>query len=167
MNEERFWALIEEGWHAAGGMQKERDQLLSGELSDDGADELMDVTGEMVEALRQKLAALDKDELLQFDRILEKKLYDIDRAKIQERTDGSDDGFLYARGFIVAAGKTYYDAVNAEPVTAMMNMESEDMCYVSWHVYRELFGDMPKSAISRESCSNKAGWPDLQSDELQ
>jgi len=161
MNEQRFWTLIEEGWQVAGGMEKERDQLLSGELSENDANQLMDASGAMVETLREKLAALNQDELLQFDRILERKLYDIDRAEIQERTDGSEDGFLYARGFIVAAGKAYYDAVHAKPAIAMMDLECEDMCYLSWHVYRERFGEMPKSAISRESCSNQAGWPDL------
>jgi hypothetical protein len=34
--------------------------------------------------------------------VLERTLYDIDRADIQAVTDGSDDGFLYARGFVVA-----------------------------------------------------------------
>ncbi len=42
-----------------------------------------------------------------FDRMLERKLplYNVDRQEIQEVTDGSDDGFLYARGFIVALGE--------------------------------------------------------------
>ena len=98
---------------------------------------------------------------MEFDRILERKLYDIDRAEIQEHTDGSDDGFLYCRGFIVAAGAGYYDAVNADPSVAIMDLECEEMCFLSWHLYREKFGEMPDSGISRESGSNKAGWPDL------
>ncbi len=104
---------------------------------------------------------LSAAELLAFDRILEKKLYEIDRAEIQEHTDGSDDGFLYARGFVVAAGKGYYDAVNAKPSIALMDFECEEMCYLSWHIHNEKFGDVPQSGISRETGSNKAGWPDL------
>ena len=111
--------------------------------------------------MKEQLDGLSADELLAFDRILERKLYDIDRAEIQEHTDGSDDGFLYARGFIVAAGKDYYEAVRAEPGIAMMDMECEEMCYLPWGLYREKFGEVPSSDISRESCSNKAGWPDL------
>jgi hypothetical protein len=98
---------------------------------------------------------------LAFDRILERKLYDLDRAEIHEHTDGSDDGFLYARGFIVAAGKDYYDAVLAKPSTARMDLECEEMCYLSWELYEENFGVLPPSEISRESCSNTAGWPSL------
>jgi Protein of unknown function (DUF4240) len=111
--------------------------------------------------LRKRLERLSADELLAFDRILERKLYDIDRAEVQQHTDGSDDGFLYARGFIVAAGRDYYEAVNANPAIAMMDLECEDMCYLPWHLYQEKFGDIASSDISRESCSNRAGWPGL------
>ncbi len=121
----------------------------------------MEALEEVIPALHDSLDKLPAEELLAFDRILERKLYDIDRAEIQEHTDGSDDGFLYARGFIVAAGKRYYDAVNGSPPTALMDLECEEMCYLSWHLYREKFGDAPASGISRETCSNKAGWPEL------
>ena len=83
------------------------------------------------------------------------------RRRIEEHTDGSDDGFLYARGFIVAAGKGYFDAVNANPSVALTDLECEEMCYLSSEIYEEKFGEIPESGISRESCSNKAGWPEL------
>lgn len=161
MNEERFWSMIEKAWDTGAGMKSERSKLSKGKLSEEDADALTEALDETIEALREQFSGLDKEDLLEFDRILERKLYDLDRAEIQEFTDGSDDGFLYARGFIVAAGKGYYDAVNAKPKIAMMDMECEDMCYLSFHVYKERFGDMPQSGISRESCSNKAGWPNL------
>jgi hypothetical protein len=161
MDDKRFWDLIESSWQAAGGMTKARQKLAEKKLSEDQAEELMEALGEVIPALQAQLDQLSAEELLAFDRILEQKLYDIDRAEIQEHTDGSDDGFLYARGFIVAAGKRYYDAVNARPSTALMDLECEEMCYLSWHLYRDKFGDMPASDISRETCSNKAGWPDL------
>jgi Protein of unknown function (DUF4240) len=159
MNEERFWSMIEKAWESVGGFKKERSKLVKGKLSEDDADELAGAVDEMAAALREQLSALKQNDLQEFDRILERKLYDIDRAEIQEHTDGSDDGFLYARGFIVAAGKDYYDAVNAKPQVAMMDLECEDMCYLPFHVYEERFGEMPHSDICRESCSNKAGWP--------
>jgi hypothetical protein len=48
---------------------------------------------------------LPGDELATFDRILERQLYEIDRADIHAATGGSDDGFLYSRGFVVALGQ--------------------------------------------------------------
>ena len=161
MNEKRFWSLIEAAWQSVGGKAKDRQKLAEGKLSEGKAEALMETLGEVVSALTDLLGKLTASELLEFDRILERKLYAIDRAEIQEHTDGSDDGFLYARGFIVAAGAGYYEAVNADPSVAMMDLECEEMCYVSWHLYRDKFGDMPDSGISRESCSNKAAWPDL------
>jgi hypothetical protein len=92
---------------------------------------------------------------------LERKLYDIDRADIQERTDGSNDGFLYCRGFIVVIvgiGRGYYEAVRANPDRAVMDAECEVMCYLSWHLYRDKFGEVPPSGISRETQSNSEGW---------
>jgi hypothetical protein len=158
MDEKRFWSTIEKAWDSVGGFRTERDKLAKGKLSDDEGDELAEAVSEMAAALGKELSDLKKEDLLEFDRILERKLYAIDRAEIQEYTNGSDDGVLYARGFIVAAGKDYYDAVNAKPNVAMMDLECEDMCYISFHIYKERFGDMPHSGISRESCSNKAGW---------
>jgi hypothetical protein len=159
MDDNRFWAMIETAWQTVGGKSKTRHKLAERKLSEEKAEELLESLEDVIPALRQELIQLTAAELLAFDRILERKLYDIDRAEIQERTDGSEDGFLYARGFIVAAGKGYYDAVNAKPSTALMDLECEEMCYLSWHVHEEKFGELPKSGISRESRSNKAGWP--------
>lgn len=162
MNESRFWELIETAWQSVGGKAKARQKLAEGKLSEDKAEELLESLEDVIPALHAELDLLSADDLLAFDRILERKLYDIDRAEIQEHTDGSDDGFLYARDFIVAAGKGYYDAVNVNPSIALMDLECEEMCYVSLLIHEEKYGDVPQSGISRESCSNKAGWPDLE-----
>ena len=161
MDETRFWAMIEKAWKIVDEQAKRRKKLVAGKLSEDDAEDLVDDMHDMLLEMREALGKLSAEDLLAFDRILERKLYDIDRAEIQEHTDGSDDGFLYCRGFIVAAGKGYYDAVNAKPSIAMMDLECEEMCYLSAHIYEEKFGEMPRSGISRESCSNTAGWPDL------
>jgi len=158
MNEARFWEMIEAAWSEAGYLGKERDEIASGTYSEDSLDEVFAALDEMVPALRVQLEALGKADLLEFDRILERKLYDIDRSEIQGFTDGSDDGFLYARGFIVALGKKFYDAVNADPSRAIMDAECEDLCYLPFHLYEEQFGEMPESEITRESASNPAGW---------
>jgi hypothetical protein len=161
MDESRFWAMIESAWQAGGGETRARQRLADGKLSEEKAAELIEALEEVIPALRGQLDRLSAPDLLAFDRILERNLYDIDRAEVQEYTDGSDDGFLYARGFIVAAGKGYYDAVNARPSIAMMDLECEEMCYLSWHIHEEKFGPVPPSGISRESSSNQAGWPGL------
>jgi hypothetical protein len=159
MDSERFWNLIEEAWKDAGGHQKERDLLAAGKLSEEKAYELQDALDEVIPSLRAALGELSQEDLLAFDRILEQKLYDIDREEIHAVTDGSDDGFLYARGFIVAMGRGYYDAVNADFSKALTDFECEEMCYLSFHMYVEKFGETPPaSGISRESGSNQSAW---------
>ncbi len=159
MDEDRFWALIEAAWGAAGGKAKSRQRLAEGKLSEGRADALQEVLEEdVVPALREQLDTLPAAELLAFDRILERKLYDIDRADIHERTDGSDDGFLYCGGFIVGVGRAYDEAVLANPDRAVTDAECEPMCYLPWHLHHDKFGEVPRSGISRETCSNSAGW---------
>lgn len=159
MDDNRFWSMIEDAWQCVGGNKAARQRLAEGRLSEDKAESQLEALEAVIPALQDALRRLTAQELLAFDRILEKKLYDIDRSEIQEHTDGSDDGFLYARGFIVAAGKAYYDAVNANPTVAMMDLECEDICYLPSHVYEEKFGHMPSSELSRETGSNRNGWP--------
>src|SRR4051812_10544756 len=159
MDEKRFWSMIEDAWQDVEGAAALRTRLVRGKLGEEGAEELAQLALDgFVFALQSALERLHQAELLAFDRILERKLYDIDRADIHEHTDGSDDGFLYARGFIVAAGQAYYDAVNRDPSRAMMDLECEDLCYLAARIYLKKFGEMPDSGISRESVSNPAGW---------
>ena len=113
---------------------------------------------EVVPALREQLDALPADELLAFNRILERKLYDLDRADVHEVLGDSDDAFLYERGFVVALGRTFYDAVNRDPRLGISFAECEDMCHVFTWAYEKRFGDYPGtgSGISIESGSKPA-----------
>jgi hypothetical protein len=158
MNETRFWSMIEDAWASTGGWSDKRKALATGQLPDGQLTGLLGALDDVISSLRDSLRRLDQNDLLAFDRILERKLWDIDRAEIQKITDGSDDGFLYARGFIVVAGRDFYDAVNATPERALVDVECEEMCYLSYHVYVEKFGKMPRSGITRESASNPSGW---------
>jgi hypothetical protein len=158
MNEETFWSMIEDAWGEVGGKTEVRGRLVRGDVENVEVNELMDDLNQVLESLRTALTSLDKDPLVHFDRILERKLYELDRAEIQEQTDGSEDGFLYARGFIVVMGESYFDAVNAYPPLALMDTECEEICYLPLQVYEQRFGEMPSSGISRESRSNKLGW---------
>src|SRR5687768_17201672 len=161
MAETRTWTMTETAWQAVGGKSKARQRPPDGKLSEEKAEELVEALDEVIPAPRNQVDELSGPDLLAFDRILERKLYDIDRAEVQEYTDGSDDGFLYARGFVVAAGRGYYDVVKAKPSVALSDLECEEMCYLPMHIHEEKFGAVPPSDISQESCSNKAGWPDL------
>ena len=152
--------MIENAWRAVSAKTELRRRLALGDPDDNEVDELMEDLEDVIPSLRDALEKLEKEDLLQFDRILERKLYEIDRADVHEQTDGSDDGFLYARGFVVAMGRGYYDAVNENPAMALMDTECEEICYLPCRVYEAKFGEMPESAISRESGSNKLGWPE-------
>ena len=65
--------------------------------------------------LTDQCRELPGGELTSLDRVLERKLYDIDRADVQAVTDGSEDGFLYARGFIVAMGRDFIPPDSLKP----------------------------------------------------
>ena len=169
MDEHQFWSILEDAWNSDSGLTAFRKDVLATIDSESGKEEFDEKYDDdpmipneetLLASIREKLNTLTKEELHQFDVILERKLYDIDRQEIQAQTDGSDDGFLYCRGFIVAMGKEYYEAVNRDPSNAMFDWECESITYISWHMYTEKFGDMPSSGISRESCSNTKGWSD-------
>ena len=149
-----LWPTLEAAWGEAA------PELLEARLApnEENVDALSEGAELMLEALRCILATATEPELLAFDRELEKALYDLDRAQIQEATDGSDDGFLYARGFIVAMGEAYFRAVDADPSRAILDAELEELCYLPWHLYADKFGEAPASTISRETRSNHAGW---------
>ncbi len=169
MNETTFWDMIEQAWEAVAPKLKPRRFKIAVQKGfkepNELGMELSDVvSSDLVEHLTEKLRAISKEDLLAFDRILEQKMYDIDREDIHAYTDGSDDGFLYVRGFIVALGKEYYELIKGEPERAMADLEGESFCYFPLHLYTSLYGDAPISNISRETASNKANWADDTSD---
>jgi hypothetical protein len=161
---ERFWALIERAWSHAEPEAAEARHRLAVRTSDDGVFGLVSQVDKalttIVEALEDFGRGLTSAGLTDLDRIVERLLYDIDRSDIQQVTDGSDDGFLYARGFIVILGKRYYEAVAANPSLAVLDCDCEEMSYLFAHLHHELFGTFPDtgSGITRESCTNPAGW---------
>ena len=158
--ESRFWSLVESAWDMVGGEPSARRKALIERDSDDEVYAVDAYLGEFLANLRSLCVDLSAAELTDLDRVLERKLYDIDRADIQEVTDGSDDGFLYCRGFIVAMGRDFYAAVVADPEVAVHDAECESMAYFFAHLHNERFGDYPdtESGISRETASNTAGW---------
>ena len=164
-DEARFWAVLEAAWTPLGPEVGQARRALTFRALDSRPDISVAADGlrPFLDTLADHCSGLPADELISLDRVLERKLYDIDRADIQAVTDGSDDGFLYARGFIVAMGRDFYDAVAANPQMGVPDAECEEMCYFFVHLYRQRFGDFPDtgSGISRESCSNAVGWVGL------
>lgn len=170
MDEKQFWTIIDDAWKTDEVLVAFRKDVLATLESGDAKEGFEEKYGEndpmipnepkLIGSIESSLDSLSEDEIRQFDVILERKLYDIDRQDVHEYTDGSDDGFLYCRGFIVAMGQEYYDAVNRDGSNAMFDWECEAMTYLPHRVYERKFGEMPQTDISRETCSNSDGWPE-------
>ncbi|MET8089609.1 DUF4240 domain-containing protein [Micromonospora sp. NPDC005220] len=165
-DEARLWALIESAWAELGAEPAALRQALverdpaGDDDDDDPSSAIDDWLDRFLDHLGRLTVELTGPELTDLDRVVERKLHDIDREEIHEVTDGSDDGFLYARGFIVALGRAYYDAVLADPSMALPDAECEGMCYFFAHLHNDRFASWPEtgSGISRESFGNPAGW---------
>lgn len=161
-DEARFWALLESAWVPLGADINRARLALAKRAPGDEVDASVfeDAVEVVVENLTDSCEGLSGEELTDLDRVLERKLYDIDRADVQEVTDGSDDGFLYARGFVLVLGRDFYEAVVRDPEMAVPDGECADMGYLFARLYGKRFGGFPEtgSGISRESCSNPLGW---------
>ena len=164
MNEDTFWTMIDEAWAvAAPELESKRRELATEadvEERETLAEEVEGFMDAMVDVLRERLNELSSEQLLAFDRVLERKLYDIDREEVHRYTDGLDDGFLYCRGFIVGVGRAYYEAVARDPSKAVFDMECELLTYLPFRMIHDKFGEAAWTAseINRETCSNIEGW---------
>ncbi|TDV41353.1 DUF4240 domain-containing protein [Actinophytocola oryzae] len=156
----RFWSLIETAWDQVAGVPPTRRKSLIERDSDHEAYAMDAYLGEFLANLRSLCEDLSSAEVSDMDRVLERKLHDIDRADIREVTDGSDDGFLYCRSFAVAMGRDFYEAVVTDPSVAVLDAECESMAYFFANVYYERRGTFPDtdSGISRETRSDKFRW---------
>ncbi len=159
-DEARFWTLIESAWELVGDEPAALRKALIHRENDDAVPAVEAQVPHFLGHLRGLSEELSSEELTALDRVLERKLYDLDRADIHGVTGGSDDGFLYCRGFIVAMGREFYDAALAAPAVAVRDTDGGKMCYFFAHLHNDRFGAFPKteSGISRESFSNPAGW---------
>lgn len=162
-DEARFWLLLETSWDPLGPEINQLRRELANRVPDAPVDvvDLEDALSECLANLAQACAVLSTADLINLDRVVERKLFDLDRSDIHAVTDGSDDGFLYGRGFIVAMGQEFYEAVLREPELAGTDGECEEICYFFTQYYRDRVGeDFPgnRSGISRESFSNGPGW---------
>lgn len=154
LDEAEFWAMIERAWQKSASADLDARR---GALAVRDADEVVDLAAlwdgadAMIKTLLADLDRLSQGDLLAFDRVLERKVHDLDRPAMEAIGEScSRDTFLYRRGFVVAMGKGFYDAVLRDPTRAVPDAECELMPYASWHLHRKKFGSVPSSGISRE-----------------
>jgi Protein of unknown function (DUF4240) len=160
MNIDKFWEIIDQAWLDSPSLHKKRalalqnnDPKLLEQLSDEMSDEILD-------NFTERLYQLSEKDLTAFIHILEERLYNIDREEIQEYTDGSDDGFLYCRCFILGMGKEYYDLIDKNPSKATADVEAEIFGFIAYSTFEDMFDKdfVRNSKHCIESGSNKSAW---------
>lgn len=159
MNENRFWKIIEDSWIKSG-KNENREKAIKENVIDE-LEKLMEfIETDLIAYYKIELGKLAKEEFSSYIHILEEKLYQIDRKEIHEYTDGSDDGFLYCRCFILALGKEYYNMIDKEPSKAKYDLEAEGFGFEAYISYEDKFKEEFErySTHSIESCSNPKGW---------
>jgi hypothetical protein len=160
MTEQEFWKIIELSWKDLPNADKKRADAL--ETNDEELlEELSEfLTGEILEKYKKRLLLLDKKEFTEFIHILEERLFNLDREEIHEFTDGSDDGFLYCRCFILGMGEEYYNLIDKNPSKAKFDLEAESFGFSVYQIYEEKFGEEFDiySVHCIESGSNQTGW---------
>ena len=143
MKEELFWGTIEMAWQTAGGAHATRQQLArGGETWNERIERLLDkVLPNVVEALRSALENAEREELLDFARILGERLRALDLPEVLRRSGAEEgEGFLYARSFIVILGRDFYAAVAADPAILMSGLQCEELWDMPAAVYEGRFG---------------------------
>ena len=142
---EEFWSLIE---------KVDRDVLRRGEGFDRQA----------VAPLALALSNHSKEDLEAFEERMAQVLYALDGRRFAEAAgmNGSSDSFLYARAYVVANGKDYYERVLRDPSLMPKFIEQwcEPLVFVARNVWRKRTGqDLNyEASVSFETGANKSQW---------
>jgi Protein of unknown function (DUF4240) len=144
MRVDDFWKLIDE---------VDRIALQNGEGYEDKA----------VEPLIRALTALDKEELQSFQEHLAQALYGLDgRVYYDAAGDIGDDGFLYARCFVVATGREAYNRMLTNPDLMPKGLAHwcEPLLYVASSAWEKRTGETLDfdAKVSFETGSNASLW---------
>jgi len=125
---------------------------------------------EAIEPLKAALRPKAESELFAFEEVLSQKLYSIDGQEFADNagdSGNSDDGFLYARCYVVARGRDFYEAVKSDPhyMPKSIDQWCEDLLYPHLVAWAEQTGNdqeaFPYEAtVSYETGSNHDLWPD-------
>jgi hypothetical protein len=145
MTEDEFWELIERIDRKALGEGYEHEAILP---------------------LGGALAALEKPELQSFEEHLAQALFDLDGRKYADesgRSGSSDDGFLYARCFVVAMGRDVYQQTLTNPglMPKALDEWCEPLLYVAGNAWAKRTGEEEvyfDTAVNYETGSNTALW---------
>lgn len=158
MTWERFWQLIE---------------VLGGEAGIETCEGFEEACAGLTEVLARETMG----QIIGFAERLAEALYRLDQEDFgtlpvlgMELPDGSpfpqsDDGFLYSRAAVVAAGRRVYESVFGRP--ERFAPFTAHHCEALLYVHEEAFEQVTGTEWDRltrydyESCSNKDGWPDL------
>ena len=140
MDENRFWDLIEKSGKGAYDSFEQSEQLTDLLINEDPAD------------------------ILEFERILYKKMADSYRWDLWAiayivRGGASDDGFEYFRAWLIGQGKNTFEAVSKNPksITALIRtteqlFENEGLMYAARMAYEDKTGkSMPDHTIKYPS----------------
>jgi hypothetical protein len=121
-----------------------------------------------VQPLIENLAKLKPSEIEQFEECLARHLYSLDGKVYAERagrSGESGDGFLYARCFVVASGRAFYETVLADPSSFPDSIEKwcEPLLYVAQRAWAEVTGKSEEDwnyfpSVSYETGSNTERW---------
>jgi hypothetical protein len=110
-DEARLWSLIEAAWAPLGpGVRQARQALVirpAGSQAETSV--VLGALRKFLDVLAGRCRPLTGAELTRLDRVVERKLWEIDRASVHEVTGGSDDGFRLA----TACGRGRCDRVGA------------------------------------------------------
>ena len=104
-----------------------------------------------------------------FYSLLAHALYEIDGETYADNAGdagGSDDGFLYARCYVVARGRDFYNAVKSDPsqMPQDLNQWCESLLYVAPNAWGRITGSEPNQwefypEVSFETGHNISQWP--------
>ncbi|MEA5257559.1 DUF4240 domain-containing protein [Arcicella aquatica] len=160
MTQEIFWEIIESSWADSPNLYKKRADVLKNNDEEIIRELCIELENTILEYYQKRLLVLDKEAFTKYIHILEERLYNIDRQDIHEYTDGSDDGFLYSRCFVIGMGQQYYNMIDNNPSKATMDLDAELFGFSAYKVYEEKFGEEfeRNSIYCIETCSNGKGW---------
>jgi len=121
-----------------------------------------------LQKLTDVLASKSEAEIGAFEEMLSQKLYNIDGRKWINQageSSNSDDGFLYARCYVVAKGKKYYQEVLSKPSLMPKSSDqwAESMLYITMKAWTTLTGKNEEqftlyASVSSETGSNTDQW---------
>jgi hypothetical protein len=105
---------------------------------------LVELSAGDADKMRSILLWFPKEDSSAFDLRLGEVLERLDREDIHDVTDGSDDGFLCARLWIVSQGREYCEAALANLATAQdaEDADSEQFYYSAIRAYKALGGEV-------------------------